>query len=187
VLTTTRIRTLPDDIGDLAEPARREGYRFMRRLIDGFDSGENTFASPGEALFEVRVFGKLVGIVGLNVDPYAADGAVGRVRRAYVHPDHRSHGIGAILIEAIEKHARGTFDVLRLRTDSEAASRFYVGIGFVPIHGIAEVSHVKRLRGYPICSSHTNLSSCSGPRDSHGDRGQFGFAIDSGPCAAKYS
>lgn len=146
MVNVARIRTLPKDIENLTEPAHREGYRFMRRLIDEFESGANTFTHPGEALFEIRILGKLVGIAGLNVDPYAADGAVGRVRRMYVHPDHRNHGIGTTLIETIEKHARGSFDLLRLRTDSAAASRFYAGLGFIPLQGVAEASHAKRLR-----------------------------------------
>jgi GNAT superfamily N-acetyltransferase len=146
MVTIARIRTLPDDMENLVEPAHQEGYRFMRRLIDEFESGSNTFTHPGEALFEVRIVGKLVGIAGLNIDPYAADGAVGRVRRMYVHPDHRCHGIGTALIEAIEKHARDTFDLLQLRTDSDAASRFYASVGFIPLHGVAEATHAKRLR-----------------------------------------
>lgn len=146
MVNVARIQTLPDDIENLARPAHREGYRFMRRLIDEFESRANTFAHPGEALFEARMLGKLVGIAGLNVDPYAGDGSVGRVRRMYVHPDHRNHGVGTALIEAIEKHARGSFDLLQLRTDSDAASRLYVSVGFVPLHGVADASHAKRLR-----------------------------------------
>ena len=146
MVNVARIRTLPDDIENLAERAHWEGYRFIRRLIDEFESGANAFTHPGEALFEVRILGKLVGIAGLNIDPYVSGGSVGRVRRMYVHPGHRNHGIGTALIEAIEKHARGSFDLLQLRTDSDAASRFYASVGFVPLHGAAEASHAKRLR-----------------------------------------
>ncbi|SFS11818.1 Acetyltransferase (GNAT) domain-containing protein [Dyella sp. OK004] len=146
MLTVSRIKTLPDDIEVLSAPANLEGLRFVARLVDEFRSGSNTFSEPGEALFEVRVSGELVAIGGLNVDPYTSSRAVGRVRRTYVHPEHRSRGIGAALIEAIEKHAHGKFDLLRLRTESEAASRFYVRVGFSLVSGDPEVSHVKCLR-----------------------------------------
>ena len=146
MFTVSRIKTLPEDIQELSAPAIHEGLQFVARLVEEFRSGSNTFSGPGEALFEVRVLGKLLAIGGLNVDPYTSNRGVGRVRRTYVHPEHRSRGVGSALVEAIERHARGKFDLLRLRTDSEAASRFYVRAGFSAVSGVPEASHVKRLR-----------------------------------------
>lgn len=145
-MPATRITHLPDDIQQLSALASGEGLRFVGRLIQDFRSGSNTFGGPGEALFEVRSAGKLIGIGGLNVDPYTPDGSIGRVRRMYVHPQHRGRGVGRALLDAIETHAVGRFDLLRLRTDSEAAGRFYVRAGFSALVGVAQASHGKRLR-----------------------------------------
>lgn len=145
MFTVSRIKTLPEGIEELNALANLEGLRFVARLVEEFRSGSNTFSDPGEALFEVRVSGELVAIGGLNVDPYTSSRCVGRVRRTYVHPECRSRGIGMALIEAIERHARGRFSLLRLRTESEAASRFYIRAGFSPVTGVPEASHVKLL------------------------------------------
>jgi GNAT superfamily N-acetyltransferase len=145
MLTVSRIKTLPEDIEQLNALANLEGLRFVARLVEEFRAGSNTFSDLGEALFEVRAAGELIAIGGLNIDPYTSNRSVGRVRRMYVHPEHRSRGIGMALIEAIEGHAHGKFDLLRLRTDNEAASRFYVRVGFSPVTGLSEASHVKRL------------------------------------------
>lgn len=140
-----RIHAVPADIDELAALADGEGHRFVRRLIDEFASGRNTFRAPGEALFEARVTGRLVGLGGLNVDPYASDDEVGRVRHLYVHPDHRGRGIGRALIGAIEAHATRSFRRLRLFTEHEAAGRFYRALGYDAVDAGREASHVKRL------------------------------------------
>lgn len=146
MFTVSQIDHLPADIHQLSDPASREGLRLVARLIEDFQSGSNTFDRPGEALFEVRASSRLIAIGGLNLDPYASGRSTGRVRRTYVHPEFRMRGVGKALLEAIESHARERFDLLRLRTDSDAASRFYVRVGFTPVVGVPEVTHVKRLR-----------------------------------------
>jgi GNAT superfamily N-acetyltransferase len=151
MLSVFRIRELPQDIGELSVPAAGEALQFVTRLVEEFQSGENRFTGQGEALFEVRLAGKLVAIGGLNIDPYVSDRSVGRVRRTYVHPAHRSRGIGRLLLETIENHARGRFEMLRLRPESEAASRFYIRAGFNLATDVSDVSHIKALSGRQSC------------------------------------
>jgi len=141
-----KIQQLPDDIQVLAELAHNEGFRFIQRLVEDFLSGENRFDADGEALFEVRFIDRLVAIGGLNIDPYSPSGCTGRVRRCYVHPDHRSHGIGQLLLRTIEEHAAKTFQQLHLFTDTDNASLFYQRMGYEVIKGNENASHAKWLR-----------------------------------------
>jgi GNAT superfamily N-acetyltransferase len=115
----------------------------MERLCGEWASGANRFNGPGEALFIAVANGQVVGVCGLNRDPYTRDPRIGRVRRLYVAPAHRSHGVGQALLEAVAAHARGHFSLLRVRT--EAASDFYTAQGFRRAASDAEVTHVLEL------------------------------------------
>jgi GNAT superfamily N-acetyltransferase len=125
----------------LAE-SEREGSRFVRRLLDEWATGTNRFDRPGEALFTARIGDRVVGICGLNVDPYAAAANVGRVRRLYVLPAYRRLGVGRQLVLTVLQAARGRFDVLRLRTTNPAAARLYESLGFTPSATTDDCTHV---------------------------------------------
>ena len=109
-------------------------------------SGTNRFDQPGEALYAARVNGEVVGACGLNVDPYTAEGRVGRVRHLYVMEAYRRHGIGRRLVVEVIAAARGSFDRLRLRTANPEAARLYEALGFAPCAGEADCTHALDLR-----------------------------------------
>jgi GNAT superfamily N-acetyltransferase len=113
----------------LAAEAEREGYGFVRRLRDDWLSSANRFDRPGELLIGIRD-GYLVAVGGLNADPYAPDGRVGRLRHVYVLADRRRSGIGTALVERLMAQAAAHFSLLRLRTDTAAAAAFYERLGF---------------------------------------------------------
>ncbi len=141
---------LPDELSRLADQARQEGFRFLDRLTAEFESGTNTFAKQGEALFEARKGAVLVGIGGLNRDPYVSsdDGlGIGRIRRLYVAPSARRLGVARLLMSAIEQSARATFATLRLRTDTEQGALFYARLGYTAIANDDNASHVKQITG----------------------------------------
>jgi GNAT superfamily N-acetyltransferase len=140
-----RVSELPDGLTGLAEVAHAEGFSMLDRLIDNFRSGENRFDRSGEALFGAEQSGKLVGIGGLNVDPYFNDAGLGRVRHLYVHPAARKSGVGRMITEAIEAHAAGRFTKLQLFTPTEAAAKFYEVLGYAVVSGVEKVSHAKAL------------------------------------------
>ena len=103
-------------------------------------SGANRFEAPGEALFVAVADDHIVGISGLNRDPYACDPRTGRVRRLYVAPAYRRQGVGQALLESV-------ITLLRVRT--EAADRFYTAHGFRRVDSEADVTHVLELASVP--------------------------------------
>ena len=56
----------------------------LRGCHEEWRTGTNRFDRPDEALFGAWAKGQLVGVCGLNIDPYRGDDRVGRVRHLYV-------------------------------------------------------------------------------------------------------
>jgi GNAT superfamily N-acetyltransferase len=133
-------------LGALIAESKHAGLGFVRRLADEWANGANRFDRPGEALFIARTAGKVVGVCGLNIDPYAAMPEVGRVRHLYVLLAHRRLGIGRRLVTEVIGAARGRFGTLRLRTESPEAAAFYERLGFLRSVGARDCTHVMALR-----------------------------------------
>ncbi|QNM96447.1 GNAT family N-acetyltransferase [Chitinimonas koreensis] len=134
---------LPDGIEALCALGEAEGFRFLRRLVDDWRCGDNRFDQDGEAFYAVWLDGRLAGVGGLNRD--CDDASLARVRRVYVHPEARSHGVGHALIAAIEAAAAGRFRRLVLYTNAVPAMHFYEGLGYRRIIGHPQRSHEKTL------------------------------------------
>ena len=134
-----------DRIADLARDAEREGHRMVSTLIADHLSGRNRFDAPGERLYAVTLGGHMIGVCGLNVDPYVSDARVGRVRRLYVSTAHRRRGVARMLVERIVADATGTFERLRVRTNDPNAHAFYRAIGFSEVDGDPECTHERVL------------------------------------------
>lgn len=140
------LNDLPADrVRDLLADSEATGSRIVRRLVDGWVDHTNRFDRPGEALFGAWTGGRLVGVCGLNVDPYAGDDRIGRVRRLYVLTGSRRLGIGRSLVKQVIERAGDRFDSLRLRTNNDAAARLYLGMGFRESRGTGEFTHVLEL------------------------------------------
>ncbi|GMK37078.1 acetyltransferase [Paenibacillus sp. CCS19] len=114
----------------LVEESSSEGFRHIKRLVADYEAGTNTFDGDGEALFIAIKEGDIVGVCGLNQDPYAGIKAVGRVRRLYVLPSARRFGIGRLLMDSVIAEARIHYQMLVLKTDNPNADLFYQSIGF---------------------------------------------------------
>jgi GNAT superfamily N-acetyltransferase len=145
-----------DCLGAWLAESEQDGARIVRRLIEEWATGVNRFDRPGEALFGASVGGRLVGVCGLNVDPYAAEARVGRVRHLYVLSASRRLGVGRYLVAAVIEAARGRFDTLRLRTANPAAARLYETLGFRACGEVAHCTHVMDL-----APARTRRSQCS--------------------------
>ena len=135
----------PERLAPLIAESEQHGLRLVRRLADEWASGANRFDRPGEALFVARSAGDVVGVCGLNVDPYATAPDVGRVRHLYVLRVHRHRGIGQQLVTAIVQAARGRFQRLRLRTQNPEAARLYERLGFRAAVDATDCTHVMEL------------------------------------------
>lgn len=132
--------------GELLADGARTGTGIVRRLVAEWHDGANRFDRPGEALFGAWLGALLVGVCGLNVDPYAGSARVGRVRHLYVLASCRRRGVGRALAMEVVRAARGRFDELRLRTSNPEAARLYRRLGFEAVAGAADHSHAAPLR-----------------------------------------
>jgi GNAT superfamily N-acetyltransferase len=151
IVTTTDLRL--EAMEPLRTESLQEGYKFMERLCGDWVSGANRFDNSGEALFLAVADSQVVGVCGLNRDPYAHDPRIGRIRRLYVLTAYRRHGVGRALVDAVVAHARGHFDLLRVRT--EAADKFYTAHGFQREVSGAEATHILALKNV----TDTNLTT----------------------------
>lgn len=123
------------------------GFRFLRRVVDEWESGVNCFSLPGEALLVAEMNGRWVGVCGLSIDPYLDNPRVGRVRNVYVLAECRRTGIGRRLVEEAVFRARGSFDRLRLRGEELGPARLYESLGFRKCRGIPNCTHILELCG----------------------------------------
>lgn len=129
-----RLDALPAaEIAPLVQEANAQGYDFVRRLAAEHASGANRFDGPGEALYGAYDGEALIGVGGLNVDHYAGDPHIGRVRHVYVLAAHRRTGAGRALLTALMSAAMTNFTTLRLRTNTLEGARFYEALGFAPL------------------------------------------------------
>lgn len=146
-MTTNKVQliTISDHnfkmVSDLIHSARQEGYLFVQRTLDDWVNGTNKFNCPGEQLYGLMVKNELIGIGGLNIDPYTDDNKVGRVRHVYILKAHRRNGYASVLMRTILEKAGQHFTALRLYTDSPYAALFYETLGFVYIDDY-KASHI---------------------------------------------
>ncbi|TWU07370.1 Acetyltransferase (GNAT) family protein [Symmachiella macrocystis] len=129
----------------LVEEALDEGFEFLSRLMRDWESGENSFDQRGEVLFLIWNDGVPVGVGGLNVDPYALDTCIGRVRHVYVSRQFRRRGMGRALLLELINISQHRFRMLRLRTNTEQGDSFYRELGFVPIVESNDSTHCLNL------------------------------------------
>lgn len=88
----------------------------------------------------------MVGVGGLNIDPYANRLDTGRIRRLYVIQEARRQGVGTGLVSAIESTAlAGGFSRLYLRTHDPSSARFYETLGYEPVPDDPRKTHRRAL------------------------------------------
>jgi GNAT superfamily N-acetyltransferase len=134
-----------DILAPLLDESTREGFGFLRRLVEEHASGAVRFDAAGDLLLGVFDGVELVGVGGVTRDPYADADDVGRIRHVYVRRSHRRRGVGAALVRALDEHAQRHFTTLRLRTDTEGASAFYAALGFATLTPGGTATHARIL------------------------------------------
>ena len=129
--TVTSVRSgQKPELGRLSESAAAEGFHFVKRAHDAWRRGGNRFDRPGEGFFVALAIDEVVGMCGLNIDPYLDGPSVGRLRHLYVAPEARRRGVGRRLVMACLDLANGHFLRVRLRTFEADAIRLYESMGF---------------------------------------------------------
>ena len=131
-----------DQIIALVEESNSEGHNFGKRFMDEYFNGYNRFDQPGESLYVAQVEDMVIGICGLNIDPYLNRIDVGRVRRFYVLSKYRGNGVGKELLRTVVIEAKKNFKQLTLYTENPIASELYIRMGFSKVDGIHNVSHI---------------------------------------------
>ena len=133
------------DLGLLLDESLTEGYGFVQTLWDDYESRKNRFDAGGAILLGAFDDGHLVGVGGVQSDPYLKRADVGRIRHVYVLHAYRRRRVGKRLLEALIEYAHGHFSLLTLRTQTETAAAFYEAIGFDNQPIFPEATHFLRL------------------------------------------
>lgn len=129
----------------LVQESKEEGFKFLKKLINEYENELNTFNKSGECLYGIFQGEKLIGIGGLNADPYTENNKIGRLRRFYIAKDYRRIGLGKLLLNKLLSHAEKYFKVVVLHTDTKQGDVFYTANGFVKREVYKRSSHYKVL------------------------------------------
>jgi len=125
---------------ELRSQSMAEGFNMLRRLEENWLSGQNRFDRPGEKLIGASVDGLIVGVCGLNIDPFTLKTGIGRLRHLYVDSGWRKRQIGSALLNEIIKDSGRWFDFINTNAPPSAFT-FYERAGFVALTGIEKVTH----------------------------------------------
>lgn len=142
-----QVEQLPNKISDLAKQAESEGFNFVSRLIEEFNNGINKFDQPGEFLLMAFDGDQLIACGGLNQQRSEETHGkqIGRVRRFYVLPKYRKHGVGKQLLQHLEKNAKQNYSALCLHTDTQSAVHFYQKMNYVHVANHPNYNYFKYL------------------------------------------
>jgi N-acetylglutamate synthase-like GNAT family acetyltransferase len=144
----------PPDIGELRRESVSEGHAFVERAFVEWVEGINRFDREGEGFFLARSNAAVVGMCGLNIDPFLGDPSVGRLRHLYVPIASRRNRIGSHLVAACLDLAAMSFGPVRLRTFNSQAAKFYEHTGFGKVE--------EETATHSLCLSQVSHSPCSG-------------------------
>nr|WP_128854374.1 GNAT family N-acetyltransferase [Bacillus sp. CDB3] len=133
------------EINHLVQESKEEGFNFLTKLVNEYETEINTFNKTGECLYGIFQEEMLIGIGGLNKDPYIEDNKIGRLRRFYISKDYRRKGLGKLLLNRLLSHAEKYFQVVVLHTDTKKGDMFYTANGFMKGKIYKGSSHYKVL------------------------------------------
>jgi GNAT superfamily N-acetyltransferase len=129
---TQQIENLMEyEFSHLVQDSKEEGFNFIIKLINEYKNKINVFNKTGECLYGIFQEDTLIGVGGLNEDPYTEDNKIGRLRRFYISRDYRRIGLGNVLLNQLLCHAEKYFEVIVLHTDTKQGNAFYTANGFV--------------------------------------------------------
>ncbi|MES5927158.1 GNAT family N-acetyltransferase [Bacillus cereus group sp. MG9] len=133
------------EVNHLVQESKEEGFNFLLKLKNEYESKRNTFSKTGECLYGIFREDTLIGIGGLNQDPYTKNNKIGRLRRFYIAKDYRRKGLGKLLLGRILSDAKIYFTIVVLHTDTEQGDQFYTSSGFAKGKTYVGTSHYLKL------------------------------------------
>jgi GNAT superfamily N-acetyltransferase len=128
----TVVGVLPDDLGALEQAASDDGVGIVARLKVDWAGGVVRFDRVGETLVAGWWAGELAGIAGMTRDPYIA---AMRMRRVYVAPQFRRHGIGRELAFHVLRRPEIVDQRVTVNAGTPEAPAFCEALGFRPVSG----------------------------------------------------
>lgn len=135
------------DLSEILAESKAQGYGMIERLIREWQESVTNFSGENEVYFGYENRGRLLGVCGINEEPYLKVSKYGRLRHLYVLKDFRNKGIGKALVEKTIEFAKNHFDLITLLAPKDgSADAFYKRIGFVKSSRFERVSHVFELR-----------------------------------------
>ena len=134
------------ELKPLLEDSRNQEIVFVDLLVNEWIAKINCFNQEGEVLLIAKDDDRVVGLCGLNIDPYHRGSGLGRVRHLYVLSTKRRQGIGSQLIQQIIQQAKSHFELLNLRTNNAEADKFYLAQGFQRSYARPECTHILKLK-----------------------------------------
>lgn len=132
----------------LNDEAFPDGIHLVRKTLQEWRSGENTFSKKGEKFWGLFIESECIAIGGVQIDPFIKDndGSIGRVRHVYVLKKYRGLGLSKVLMNLILDQAKNNFKILRLSTKNPIAMKLYESFGFKKVQIENErVSHELKL------------------------------------------
>jgi GNAT superfamily N-acetyltransferase len=121
---------LPHGFAALRAEAAAEGFIHIERLWDEWQSGANRFTRPGEQLIAAWSDSELAGVGGITHCHTLPDAL--RMRRFYIRPAFRRHGIGRGLALTLLAGARPLGKDITLHAPYPASAAFWEAMGFEP-------------------------------------------------------
>jgi GNAT superfamily N-acetyltransferase len=120
---------LPQGFELLRHAADGEAYGMLALLAREWADGTNRFDKPGEALVAAHDGTFLAGIGAMTQDPHVP-GAL-RMRRFYVSPRYRRHGVGRAMARALLERPETAGRSITLNAPQVEAARFWEALGFI--------------------------------------------------------
>ena len=127
----------------MVEESKQSGEGIVGRTVDEWISGKNKFSKEGEKFWGLMVDNEIIGIGGLNQDPYLNDPKVGRVRHVFIMKKYRGQGLSIVLMNLILDLAKKHYTTLRLATNNPIAASLYESLGFEKINEV-KATHIIR-------------------------------------------
>lgn len=132
----------PDNKGFFALKAESmaAGFNMLHRLEENWLNGQNRFDKAGENLLGFYADGLLIGVCGLNQDPYTPSVRTGRLRHLYEGIEWRRRQVAIALLRAILEGSGRWFDFINTNAP-QSAFIFYERAGFIPLVDVDKVTH----------------------------------------------